>query len=221
MMGSLARWIRSRAAWFGWSTVGVAWFVFVYHGCNWLTSCRTDRVRLHIDWELNLPLVPAMVIVYLSQSPFLLLSAVSFEEPRQWRALVEAYIVATAAAGIGFLLLPSEVGYLTTMADVPEAWLTWFQFKRHLVGQHNLCPSLHVAFTWLLAAAVMSQHGLRSQILILTWAGAIIVSTLLVHEHHLVDVIAGAALGHGCFRYVYQPRLNASRPRAQIAEPNL
>src|SRR4029077_13942285 len=66
---------RPFLAWPGWSHLRFAWlltllvivwFGFVYLRANAITTHRTARVRVHLDAELHLPLVPAFTIVYMS-----------------------------------------------------------------------------------------------------------------------------------------------------------
>ena len=53
-----------------------AWFCLVFVGADWLTAHRTTRVRVHLDAELRLPLVPVFLIAYMSI--YLLFLAVPF-----------------------------------------------------------------------------------------------------------------------------------------------
>ena len=41
-----------------------AWFVLVYAGCDHLTGLHDYRVPLHFAFELAIPFVPAMVLLY-------------------------------------------------------------------------------------------------------------------------------------------------------------
>ncbi len=61
--------------WPGWRVLGEAyllgaaqtlWFLLVYGGCDRLTALRSERVRVHLDFETSLPFVPAWILVYLS-----------------------------------------------------------------------------------------------------------------------------------------------------------
>ena len=61
------------------------------------------------------------------------LSGLILDRPRQWRALALSLMAATALGGIGFLLLPAEVGYAATEYTA-AGWAPWFEFKRWLVG---------------------------------------------------------------------------------------
>jgi len=193
-----------RGAWVAWGAASAAWFALVYGGCNWLTARRAERVSLHHDWERAIPLRPEWIAVYLSVNLLVVLSVLILDRPRQWRALALALMAATALGGVGFLLLPAEVGY--TVTEVADAgWAPWFDLKRLLVGRHNLCPSLHVAFTWICLAAYVPRLPRPLAAAAILWGMAVALSTLLVHEHHVIDVLAGAAVGALCTAAVYRP----------------
>jgi membrane-associated phospholipid phosphatase len=47
------------------------------------------------------------------------------------------------------------------------------------------------------------RAGLPGKMLLWLWAGVIAASTLLLHQHYLLDVLTGAALGWAGARAVY------------------
>ena len=213
--------VALRRYWLGWGAVVAAWFVIVYGGCNWLTSRRTERVRLHLDAELQIPLVPAAVVVYLSLSPLMWLSGWALVCPRQWRVLALTMMVAIGLAGLGFLALPAELGYEPWCESVPAAWHPLFEFTDALVGTHNLFPSLHVALAWICAAAYCRSEAGWLWSLWICWAAAITGATLLVHQHHLLDVAGGMLLAAGCVTMVLRrswPTSTPTDPTARLPE---
>jgi membrane-associated phospholipid phosphatase len=73
-----------------------------------------------------------------------------------------------------------------------------FGFADIINLDHNMCPSLHVAMA-VAAAYVYALHSTRpAKRFWWLWAAAIMVSTLLTHQHHVIDVLAGAVVGWGC-----------------------
>jgi hypothetical protein len=59
---------------------------------------------------------------------------------------------------------------------------------------HNAVSSLHVALSCACAAAYAGRCGRIGKALLGTWAAAIALSTLLTHQHHLLDVVTAIAL---------------------------
>jgi membrane-associated phospholipid phosphatase len=169
-----------------------ALFMAVYSGTNYLTSLRTDRIRIDFAFEHRLPFVPELSIVY--SSLYLMFLAVPFvlrtTSELRWFAILMAAI--TIFAGICFLLLPAEVGF-----DVPQE-LGWFPAAFEIADQlnqtYNLCPSLHVAYS-AACAEVFRRKNNRYGWPFHLWALAVAVSAWLTYQHHLLDLIAGYALG--------------------------
>ena len=100
-------------AWPGWvllaQTVVLAmpvtlWWVFVYHGANWLTERREYRVRVHLDAELAMPFVPPFILAYLSLDLVFLPAPFILRSTRELQALALSLFVLTAVAGISFWL---------------------------------------------------------------------------------------------------------------------
>lgn len=193
----------SRRSWLGWGAIVLVWFVVVYGGCNWLTDLRSQRVRLHWDFELRIPLVPAALVVYQSLSPLMVLSGVVLKNAHQWRALACTMMTAIGLAGIGFLVFPADLGYVPWHEDVPAEWYSPYALTESVVGSHNLFPSLHVALAWICAAAYAQSTPTWLVPLWCGWVGGIAVATLLVHQHHLIDVAGGIALGWFCMTTIY------------------
>ena len=93
-------------------------------------------------------------------------------------------------AGAFFLAIPAEPAYPRPSVEL-GAWLGPFLAADAANLDYNMVPSLHVAFAttfaWLFA--IRADGVIRWAIA--GWGVAIAVSTLLTHQHHLVDVAAG------------------------------
>ena len=153
-----------------------------------------------------------MVVVYLSIH--LLFAAVPFilRTRREIRAFILTLVAVIAIAGVGFVLLPAELAF-PPPGDL-GTWQALFRLADWLNLDYNLVPSLHVALSVACLAAFASRAGLVGAALLWTWAGAIAASTLLTHQHHLLDVATGAALGLGANRLIYRQLVSASRASA-------
>ena len=112
---------------------------------------------------------------------------------RHMPALGRQLIAGTILSGLCYLLLPAELGFVRQVpatSPYSEIYSTLFR----LAKPHNLVPSLHVVYS---AAIVMAcadavVRGIR--ILLYLWLSAIVLSTLLVHQHHILDLIAAFVL---------------------------
>jgi membrane-associated phospholipid phosphatase len=181
---------KTYAFWAMW--VGVAFFL-VYPTCNWLTSLRGEYFSLYFPGELNVPFVPELILIYLSMyvlfamPPFFLQAA-------ELTALGKQLIAGTLLSGLIFMLLPARLGFVR---QVPEGGFFGPLFSNMFAVDmpHNMVPSLHVVFSALILLALTGATTSESYRLF--WYGWLLVicaSTMLVHQHHLIDVIAGLAL---------------------------
>lgn len=181
-------------------------FALVYFVSDWITAQRADNFRLYLDWELAIPFVPSMIVVYASVLILALLPAFMLTRA-QIRVLGRAILVTLLVAAFIYLLLPADLGF-ERPAYVP-AFNRVYQALYALEMPHNLVPSLHIACSVLLIAVILentTSRWLRAALWL--WGVALCASVLLVHQHHLLDVVSGLLLGIGTYRlcYRYAPR---------------
>jgi membrane-associated phospholipid phosphatase len=120
------------------------------------------------------------------------------------RRMMRAALLAYALAAPVFVALP------VIDADPPLTPVTWsdalLEWNRAADESQNLFPSMHVGLATLLALV----GARRSKAWAWALGGSAVViaaSTLLVKQHYLVDLPAGAAVGWLAFRTVYGPPL--------------
>ena len=97
----------------------------------------------------------------------------------------------SAIAAIFFVLVPIEPGYETT-----GVWGPYFYeyFGLENLSRWNHAPSLHVSYVFTMAWIIGKRYSKTILATTLTWAVAVSLSTMLVHEHHLLCVLSGFAL---------------------------
>jgi hypothetical protein len=92
------------------------------------------------------------------------------------------------------MLLPAKLGFVR---QVPEGGFFESLYSKMFAVDmpHNMVPSLHVVFSALILLALAgTKTGKWWKIFWYGWLLVICASTMLVHQHHLIDVIAGLAL---------------------------
>jgi membrane-associated phospholipid phosphatase len=206
--------------WPGWRHLGHAgllglatgaWFEIIYGGADLLAAQHSYRVRLYFDAELSMPFVPAAVLLYMSL--YLLFWAAPFilRARRELTALAAALAAVTLFAGLCFIVFPAECVF--PGADEAGVWTGLVGFAKGLALRYNLMPSLHVALAVVCIAVFAARAPRAGKVLLWIWALGICASTLLLHQHYLVDVLTGFALGLAGVRWVYGP-WTARIPRA-------
>jgi membrane-associated phospholipid phosphatase len=194
---------RPYFAWPGWdflryasllSTINAAWFAFVYGGCEWITAHRTLRVRIHLPLELSIPLMPGAVVLYMSIYLMFLAGPFVLRERREFTAATVSLVIAIFIGGIGFLLIPSTAAFAPPPSDL-GIWTGLFNLADRWNLDYNMVPSLHVALSVCCASALARSAPPLGRCFLWSWAAAIAASTVLTHQHHLLDVATGWADG--------------------------
>jgi len=169
--------------------VGIAFFA-VYPTCNWLTANRSTTYPLYLESELAIPLVPDFFWIYISMYILFLLPPFFLHVP-QLNKLGKQLISGILISAIFFLLLPAELGFVRVSPDDPF-YAGIFSSLFSIDLPHNLVPSLHVIFTALIIFALLeAAKSIRLKYVLWAWLTLVCISTLLVHQHHILDIMIG------------------------------
>jgi membrane-associated phospholipid phosphatase len=207
-------------AWPGWahlryagllSLANTIWFLAVYGGADWLTAHRTFRVPVHFEAELRIPFVPWMTVLYMSLYGLFLLAPFILRTRRGFAAAVTTMAVAIAVSGAFFLLLPAQLAFAPIREGQLGAWAGIYHMADDLNLTYNLLPSLHVAFAVICISIFSPRAPGAIRAVLWLWAALIAASTVLIHQHHVLDVAAGWLLAVVCVRTVFRRSL-PSRP---------
>jgi len=198
-------------AWPGWphlreaallSLANALWFLLVYGGADRLTAYRTFRVPVHFSAELRIPFVPWMTVFYMSLYGLFFLAPFVLRTRREFRAAVAAMAVAITIAGIGFLLFPAELAFAPVREDQLGVWAGLYHVADDLNLTYNLLPSLHVAFAVICVTIFAPRAPRPIRTILWLWAFLIAASTVLTHQHHVLDAVTGWLLALLCVRLV-------------------
>ncbi len=170
-------------------------FLAVYFTCNWWTSRRSGLLAIYFDWELSIPFVPAMIWGYGSMLILFLFPLFQLDEAGL-RRLGRQILLALPIAGLSFLMFPAEIGFVRP--DYVPGYDAVYQFIYTVDYPHNLVPSLHIVFSTLIIAAMMDVAAPLWRWGYALWLTVISVSVVLVHQHHIADVLSGYLLAWVC-----------------------
>jgi membrane-associated phospholipid phosphatase len=200
-------------AWPGWSHLRYAallsvmntlWFVLVYGGMDALTARRIFRVPVHFPAELAIPFVPAMTLFYMSIYLLFWMAPFVLRTRREFRALVVTLGFAILVGGIGFLLFPADLAFAPPREADLGIWAALFHFADKLNLTYNLLPSLHVAFAVVCVTIFSARAPLVVKVCLWFWAVMVAASTVLIHQHHLLDVATGWLLALVCVKSIFE-----------------
>ncbi len=187
-----------------WKWVGLVLSVFLltYLSANQFASENPERYHMYTDWELTIPLVPGMIVVYLSYVVVFLLLPFILRSTQALTALAYGFLASIVVSTIVFVFFPGELGY--PRPDYVVGFDFLYQALYQIDQPHNLYPSLHVTFSSLTAFVLVHQTKARwFHMMVLGWAILIAASVILVHQHHVFDIVTGLMLAIGCYRMVY------------------
>lgn len=176
---------------------------FLYPLCNAIASHRLKLFEFFHPLELRIPFIPEAIWLYLLL--YLLFAVIPFHlDSHRINALKKRLIGAIVLGAIMFLGLPHGWGSPRNVPDSP-LYGPIYNFLFSIDRPHNLVPSLHVTFCALILWALGGKWNYPAAKVFVNIVLALIgLSTLLVHQHHLLDVVVGLCLGnwplHCCWR---------------------
>lgn len=175
-------------------------FLVVYGLTNYLASTSTSATLFIIyhSLELEIPFIPEWFVIYLSIDVMLWLP-LFFVPPHRFRRYFVAQACATLIAGAFFYLFPFDCGFIRTI-PAEEPWHSLLNFFYSLDQPHNLVPSLHIGYSTVIL--LFSREGAKDRwyIFLHVWTLAIYASVLLTHQHHVIDIVTGAALAYFVYK---------------------
>ncbi|HEV2722986.1 MAG TPA: Ser/Thr and Tyr protein phosphatase [Thermoanaerobaculia bacterium] len=181
--------MRTYISWSFW--VGVAFFS-VYPAMNWITSLRARPWHLYVPAELTIPFVPQFVWAYLSMYVLFALPAFVLP-PERMPSLGKQLMAGCAVSAALFLLFPAELGFARQL-PAQKPYDAIFAGIFGVDRPYNLVPSLHVIFSVSIALACADVIRPAARVALLAWLAVIVASTVLVHQHHLLDVVSALAV---------------------------
>ena len=192
-------------------------FVVVYGGCNHFTATRSDVPSFMFEWERHIPFVREMVVPYWSLDLFFCGAFLICGSKLELNLLTKRLIAVTIATGLCFLLFPLK---LALPRPVPEGWTAPLFHALYFNDlPYNLAPSLHISLrslVWVFYGAYLTGWLRRVTKIWFILIGA---STLLVWQHHLIDVAGGFLMGWIITALIPDPRQPGTRnPSSRLAK---
>jgi membrane-associated phospholipid phosphatase len=140
---------------------------------------------------MAIPFVPEMIWVYLSIN--LLFALPLFRLRTQELTLLGRRMIVTTVIAVAFFLLaPTALGFARQSAGSDLASV--YRLLYALDAPYNCAPSLHVAYASQIILALAHRGPYRLRAALALWLLLIMASTVLTHQHHLLDLAGGLLL---------------------------
>jgi membrane-associated phospholipid phosphatase len=180
----------------GWTIALSLLWVLLYSGCNWITSLRADVRVLRFGWEKSIPLVPWLIVPYMSIDAFFVAAPFLCTTRAELHSLLRRLFASTLIASLIFLMVP-----MTLAGERPsfEGWAgAIHNFLKAGDKPYNLFPSMHAAFALLLWPVYHRHTRGVLRVAAHGWFALMLLSILPVYQHHFVDLVGGVVLALIC-----------------------
>ncbi len=180
--------------WFTKLLTSIGIFLFFEFGYIWASKGHqaSDIINGTFAIDHSIPLIPEFIIPYMLGYLFVLTPIFLFNQKQDYYRGVFIFIFTLSIAFILFKLFPVHMSKTYALGGDAFSQLTYFQQKNDT--SFNNCPSLHVTLNLYCWGLLLIKFGRK--MLWLAWIPtAIIISTLFVKQHLVIDVVGGILLG--------------------------
>ncbi|WP_432799606.1 dual specificity protein phosphatase family protein [Poriferisphaera sp. WC338] len=190
-------------------------FILIYGGCTAINEMRGDFGVIYFEWEQYIPFVPWLIIPYMSIDLFFFGAPFLQSNRDELRILRQRIMLGILIAGVCYILLPLQ---LVTDRPAVESGMLGYIF-RFLHGfdkpYSNLLPSLHIILRCILVVwyikrvkRIEGAMGIVLRNILHAWFFLIGCSTVLIGQHHIIDIIGGFIVAILVFYCVREPKLH-------------
>jgi membrane-associated phospholipid phosphatase len=180
--------------------VGVCLLTLIYFQVGYKWGYRSHDGAGVIDGltglDAMLPLVPGFIVFYMLGYFFVFAPCFVVRERHAFRAAIVAFCVCMAVGFVVFRYFPIEMQKTYATGDDWFSKLAYFQQSKDTA--YNNFPSLHVGLN-VYAYALIAWQSRKINPAWLVLPVLIIISTLLVKQHLVIDVLGGLVLATGGF----------------------
>jgi membrane-associated phospholipid phosphatase len=184
---------------YGWGAVICVSIVFIiiYGGADYFASLQPKHFSVHFAWELSIPFVPIFTAGYMSVYLLFWSAPIVLRKRGEINRLVINQILIILVAGCAFLLFPAKNAFPPISDQDLGVYKAMFRLADTLNLDYNMAPSLHVALS--LSCIIIYSRSASKVVkaCLHGWSAIIAAATLLIHQHHIVDVAGGYALAFG------------------------
>jgi membrane-associated phospholipid phosphatase len=159
--------------------------------------------QLETALDRAIPFWPPAILIYVAVYLFLFLPVVQIKDMRVFTRVAIAFYVYNSATLLVFYFFPVTVPRPLAF-DTSGLWGWGVAMNYHLDPPFNCFPSLHVSNAVFCGLVAWRLERVVGAIALVTTA-LICLSTLLIKQHWIADVLAGSALGAARYWGIVRP----------------
>lgn len=176
---------------FVWVLFMGALFFILYGAANQYASL-TSHLSIFMEWERHIPFVPSFIIPYMSSDVMFCIAFLLPQSRLELRILALRVLFIVAISVIIFTVFPLQFGFEKPHSDEYQ----WLFGLLSADLPYNQLPSLHISFAIVLWMSMRSHlKNVFLKYAVVLWLWLIALSTLLVYQHHFIDLPTGALMG--------------------------
>jgi hypothetical protein len=165
-------------------------FSITYYSTNYLAGKNNDVVCISLEFEKYTPYLYIFYIPYYGAIViypiFFLTYNITSNEITIWRnQLLVGILIASAI----HLIFPTINCYTN---NIYQGF--WWNLSIVLVGKYNMIPSIHAMIATISTMTLIKKSD-ANKLVVSCYFFLIIISTLLTHQHGIIDILIGIALG--------------------------
>ena len=167
----------------------ICWGVFyaVYTFAASYAASLKEVSSLCFSFEKAIPFVPFAIYFYSSSVVFFIWVFFLCNTFRQLSTLSKRIVFITVLSGICFIIFPLKQSFVR-----PETAHILFSVINTYDTPFNQAPSLHIGYACIFWSGVRNS---RFRNLLRMWLVLLMLSTLLVYQHHFIDITTGLMAG--------------------------
>lgn len=167
-------------------------FFFLAYGCaNEIAALTAPHPALFMEWERAVPFVPAFILPYMSSDILFVAAFLAAPDRESLHHLALRCGLAISLSAAVFIALPLQVGF---ERPAVEGWPAPLFGMLGLDRPYNQFPSLHISLGFVAWHMLDRRLKGRARLPLALWFLAVAASTLLVRQHHFIDLPGGAAV---------------------------
>ncbi len=167
-------------------------FFFLAYGCaNGIAALTAPHPALFMEWERAIPFVPAFILPYMSSDILFVAAFLAVDSRDDLQRLALRCGLAIVLSVAAFTAFPLQVGF---ERPAVEGWPAPLFGLLGLDRPYNQFPSLHISLGIVAWHALDRRLAGITRLLLALWFLAIGASTLLVWQHHFIDLPGGLAV---------------------------
>lgn len=169
--------------------LGIVFFLLYGSANQYAANVATDTF-FFMDWEKNIPFIEGFIVPYMSSDVLFALAFLLPQTRLSVKVLALRSFFAIVVSVLCFIVWPLKFGFSKPAVDN----VLFEMLKLDL--PYNQLPSLHVSLAVILWFSM--KNNIQSTLIktaLFVWLILIVLSTLLVYQHHFIDIPSGFLLG--------------------------